>query len=174
MARVYQAQCRSPKPGNAHNACYAPSQSETAQTRSAYLERRLEGDAKQDALNLIHQSTGTYLPNTPQRLVYQLRDTSREVNLRRGDFLLALSPASSPGFLDLSPYPVIQNTSIERVYGSTVEDAGLTEVSVEAIDRLNGLLVLTMGHNNRIRNLRKKPILTSPMTFSLIPYTKTS
>jgi hypothetical protein len=139
-----------------HTTRAMPPHEREARLRSAYLERRLEGDEKRDALNLMYQSTGTYLPNTPQRLVYQLRDTSREVNLRRGDFLLALSPASSPGFLDVSPYPIIQNTSIERVYGSTVEDAGLTEVSVEAIDRLNGLLVLAMGHNNRIAELEEE------------------
>jgi hypothetical protein len=115
-----------------------PPHEREARFDSARLLRRLDGQAKADALECFK------LPPAVGRMVYQMRPESREVKLREGDFNFALSPESLPGFLDKKLAAVARGTWLEPTGGAAyhvlMEDA--VGVTVRAIDREKGLIVL--------------------------------
>ena len=143
----------------AHAIRAMPPHEREAKTKSARLTRRLQGDEEQSALVLLSQSLGRTLAPSPNLFVYQMRDASREVNLKPGDIQYALSPETHFGFLDEHPFRYVQGTSIQnlgnRRRGESFATIGLTEVSIEAIDRINGFIALRGGGNCAILQLEQ-------------------
>jgi DNA replication ATP-dependent helicase Dna2 len=129
-----------------------------ARLKSARLTRRLAGQEELDALGTLNTLSGLTLTPAPNLFVYQMSNDSLEVNVKPGDFNLALSPEGIPGFLDEHPYRRLQGTSLENRTRNqpTFEDAGLTGVQIEAIDRLNGFIALRGGQNSCIPDLERE------------------
>ena len=115
-----------------------------ARLKSARLTRRLAGQDESDALTALNVLSGINLVSAPDLFVYRMSDDSLEVNVKPGDFNLALSPEAIPGFLDEHPYRRLQGTTLENRIRKqpTFEDAGLTGVQIEAVDRVDGYIAL--------------------------------
>ena len=115
-----------------------------ARLKSARLERRLDGQERLGALELLNNSNGTNLVDTRTLLIYRLRTSSCDVNIKRGEFLVALAPEGIHGFLDQNAYSVTSGTTYAQdwFYRQTIEEAMLTSATVEAIDRVNALIAL--------------------------------
>jgi hypothetical protein len=129
-----------------------------ARLKSARLTRRLAGQDELGALTALNALSGLNLAPALDLFIYRMSDDSLEVNVKPGDFNLALSPEGIPGFLDEHPYRRLQGTSLEnRIRRQpTFEDAGLTGVQVEAIDRVNGYIALRGGQNCCILDLEQE------------------
>jgi DNA replication ATP-dependent helicase Dna2 len=138
-----------------HTIQAMPSREREARFKSAILLHRLEGQEREQALESIKQTLGLTIPFPDNLLIYKLPFTSIDLNARDGDIGFALSPLDEPGFLDMHPYQrLTKDTSINSGYSyKTIADSGLTGVSIEAIDRINSLIVLKPGIFNRIRQL---------------------
>ncbi len=123
-----------------------PTYEREARFKSAFLPLRLEGVARMDALELLSMTSGKNLPTGSELWVYTLGEYSRDLNVRPGDIGFALSPRDRPNFLVESPYRLSQPDYKVEQKGqtppSTIADSGLTGVSIEAIDRQNGLIAL--------------------------------
>lgn len=104
---------------------------------SARLIRRLTGSKEEDALANLR------LPRDPNRRVYLLNENSRDVKVREGDFHFALAPEEHLGFLDQKYKSFVQGTDLDSDdlgWERRMED--VTQVTVRAIDREAGLIVL--------------------------------
>ena len=126
-----------------HQVRAMPPEEREARYHSARLTRRLAGAAEAAAL--------VQLGITPvaRMRVYEMRQESREVKAREGDFGFALSPENMPGFLDRSLQMVTQGTPLEPANGSgwrTYMEAA-TGVRIVGINRDAGLLAILP--NNR-------------------------
>lgn len=133
-----------------------PPHERAARLKSARLLRRLSGEEEQSALELLRIASGRSLTASPTLFIYELREDSREVNMKQDDFLLALSPETRYGFLDESAYALVKDTPLETsivARKKSVADAGITRVSIEAIDRTNGFIALKAGFQNCIGQL---------------------
>lgn len=122
-----------------------PAHEREARFKSAYLPTRLEGEARATALAQLSDIAGKVLSTGPELWVYTLGDESRDLNVRPGDIGYALAPRDRPDFLVQSPYALAQpdyKPEGMAAMAKTIADAGLTSVSIEAIDRLGGLLAL--------------------------------
>jgi hypothetical protein len=113
-----------------------------ARFHSARLRRRLGGDDARNALERYGL--------TPQRgrRVYQIREGSREVKLRPGDFGFAISPEQRGNLLDLTLFQLTRGTPLERLAqggNARVRMEDVTKVTVRAIDRDAGLIVLDLN-----------------------------
>lgn len=141
-----------------HSTRAMPPHEREARLRSARLERRFEGQEKQDALISLNRSNGTNLSNDSNLYVYQIREDSCDVNLRRGDFLNALVPETEHGFLDKKAIQLTSGTAFQQDshYQQTVEGAGLTSASILAIDRINRLIALQVSQANLIQLLEQQ------------------
>jgi len=122
-----------------------------AKFRAAYLPLRLMGAARTQALQRLQATQKTILVDDDWLLVYELGPDSRDLNVRPGDIGFAISPRSEPGFLQQNPYGLVlpKGYTVRRKDGSsvsakTIVDAGLTSVSVEAIERHTGLIALRL------------------------------
>jgi DNA replication ATP-dependent helicase Dna2 len=126
----------------------APKERE-ARLKSARLTHRLSGRDELNALATLNANSGLNLVPALDLFIYRMSDDSLEVNVKPGEFNLALSPESIPGFLDEHPYRRLQGSPLENRIrrAATFEEAGLTGVQVEAIDRVNGYIALRGGHN---------------------------
>ncbi len=115
-----------------------PPHEREARFRSARLRRRLTGAAESDALARFG------LRAQRGRRVYKMRDASREVKVREGDFGFALAPELEPTFLDRLLQHVAEQTPLLPQDGSgwrtRMED--VTQVTVKAIDREAGVVVI--------------------------------
>jgi DNA replication ATP-dependent helicase Dna2 len=115
-----------------------PPHEREARFHCARLTRRLTGQDEQDALARLHLS-----PSSRYR-VYEMRNESREVKVRDGEFNLALAPEAQPGFLDQPFLAVTQGTPLEPTTEADqhlrMED--VTSVTVVRIDRDNRIIVL--------------------------------
>ncbi len=134
----------------AHTTRAMPPHEREARLRSARLERRLEGQEKQAALEQLNQTNETTLIDSPKLFIYRMRADSCEVNLRRGDFLFALAPEAEHGFLDINAYRFTEGSGFEedRFKSQTVEKAQLTAATVVAIDRVSGRIALRLRDSN--------------------------
>jgi len=118
-----------------------------AKFHSAKLIRRLTG---QDELNAL-QSFG--LLRTPNRRVYELGPNSRAVKMKEGDFLFALAPNFDGLFLSRKYMTVTRNnTHLQSLangnFNLLMED--VTGVTIQAIDRDNGIIVVDINLRNGI------------------------
>jgi len=134
-----------------------PVEEREARLKSARLVRRLEGDEERRVLEQINQSMGKNLQPGNNIFTYELAPDSREVNIQPGDFQRALSPESLFGFLEKNIFPFIKDTPIQSKISSrgAISETGITQVAVEAIDRVNGYIVLRSSFLNRIRLLEQ-------------------
>ncbi|MGB7923492.1 MAG: AAA domain-containing protein [Pyrinomonadaceae bacterium] len=133
---------------DAQSICAMPPHEREARLKSARLRKRLSGMEEINALALLNQSSGKIFTSGINLFIYKMRDGSQEVNARPGDFAYALSPELQHGFLDKHPYSIIKGTELEgKFFGSSVGRAGITAVTIEAIDRVNGLIALRGGQN---------------------------
>ncbi len=115
-----------------------PPHEREARFHSARLNRRLTGADEQNALQRLG------LAPAPGRMVYEMRDSSREVKVRELDFTFALAPENRPGFLDMSLQQVTQGTPLQPATGAgwnTLMES-VSSVTVVAIDRDNRIIVL--------------------------------
>lgn len=115
-----------------------------ARLKSARLERRLRGQEKLRGIGLLNGASGTNLTDARSLWVYQLREGSCDVNIKPGEFLVALAPEEIHGFLDQKAYSVTSNTPYMQNshHQQTIEEARLTAATVMAIDRVNALIAL--------------------------------
>jgi DNA replication ATP-dependent helicase Dna2 len=124
-----------------------PPHEREARFRSAILTRRLVGQEHDHALQRLQEFTPRELGTIPGLMIYELNQFSRELNARAGDIGYALSPINQPHFLLKHPYSVL-NPHFKivgpgaREEVQTIAGAGLTAVSIEAIDRVNGTIAL--------------------------------
>lgn len=121
-----------------HQVRAMPPHEREAKFKSARLTRRLIGDAEARALSQFS------LPNIPGRRVYEMREGSKEVKLREGDFNFALAPENKPGFLDRSLWSVTNGTPLEPQefhLGKYLMES-ITRVNIVAVDRETRIIVL--------------------------------
>ena len=133
-----------------HTVRAMPAHEREARFKSAHLLRRLEGREKVEALYNLEITSQQPLPPADELLVYALSPTSREFNVRPPDLGYVLAPRSEPAFLNKAAYPLIKDHDIQvkaRLSGS-VADVGLTKVSVQAIERMHGLIALKPWFTN--------------------------
>ena len=129
-----------------------PPHEREARFRSARLLRRLEGVERLDALSHLERVAPGPLVRPSGLLVYKLSSGSREFNARPGDFGYAIVPDTHSNLLDQHPYPLTKDTSI-RAWGDTVADANLTAVTIESIERQQGLIALRPDLRSRFTEL---------------------
>ncbi|HEY0078499.1 MAG TPA: ATP-binding protein [Pyrinomonadaceae bacterium] len=133
---------------DAHTVRSMPPHEREARLKSARLVKRLSGANRQQALDDLSKALGRPLSNVQNLLVYKMRDASRELNAKPGDFTYALSPEKQHGFLDQHPNrfirAIIPRDPFFRRYraGTTIANEKLTGVTIEAIDRVNGYIAL--------------------------------
>lgn len=145
-----------------------PPHEREARTKSARLTKRLTGVEEQRALDELSKTLGRTIEPGPNLFVYKIRDGSYEVNARPGDIQYGLSPETHYGFLDEHPFRYVAGTSLSewanRRSGETFATLRLTEVSVEAIDRINGYVALRGGRSCVIADLERESKI--PLDFS--------
>jgi DNA replication ATP-dependent helicase Dna2 len=139
-----------------HRVRAMPPHEREARFRSARLVRRLRGEERLSALGSLASGVPGGITPGPNLLVYQLHPDSTEFNARPGDFGYALSPRGTAGFLDQHPFLVTQGTNIRVWRADTIEQAHLTEVTIEAIDRTNAFIALRLGNRNALRTLARR------------------
>jgi hypothetical protein len=115
-----------------------PPHEREARFNSARLRRRLMGQEEQAALAHLG------LPARPGRRIYEMRNPSREVKLRAGDFTFALAPEREDGFLDRFFGNVTRGTALapQEPSAQYSKMAEVTQVTVVAIDREQLLIAL--------------------------------
>jgi hypothetical protein len=137
-----------------------PPHEREARLKSARLTRRLSGQEEKDVLATLNKLFSLALLPGPGLFIYEMRSGSREVNAKPGDFLYALSPENTHGFLDESTYKYTKGTSLaQQIYSPTISSGGLTNVSIEAIDRTDGFIALRAGAHCRISDLEQQTSL---------------
>jgi hypothetical protein len=159
-----------------HTVRSMPPHEREARLKSARLIKRLSGQEELDALDALSHSIGKTLSHANDLFVYKMSPDSREVNIKLGEFLFALAPENRYGFLDEHPYRVTKDTSLEKVIRGrkdfTIADSGITGVSIEAIDRINGFIALRASHENQIRQLENETELDFSKNVVLDPIHK--
>ena len=156
-----------------HTIRSMPPHEREARLKSARLTKRLIGHDEQTALDALTLVLGKTLSRSANLFVYKMFPDSREVNIKPGDFLYALAPENHYGFLDEHPFRYTKNTTLEKtVHGSTIENSGITSVSIEAIDRIHGYIALRASVENRIRQLENETALDFSTNVILDPIHK--
>lgn len=127
-----------------------PAHEREARFKSARLLKRLEGAAKLQAYDTLQKTVEQPLDLPVDLLIYELNLDSYEFNVRPPALGYALAPRSNPAFLGKSAYPMVNENGItvSGKLSGTVADAGLTKVSVVAIDRVSGLIALKPWYTN--------------------------
>lgn len=134
-----------------HSTRAMPAHEREARAKSAHLHRRLEGDKREQALLLLQAASEEPLEDPDELIVYEMSKDSVEFNVRPPQMGFALAPRLKPEFLNTASYPLVKDLDLKvgaKLSGS-VADAGLTQVSVIALDRPNLLLALRPGRNYR-------------------------
>lgn len=131
-----------------HSTRAMPPHERVARFKSARLRTRLAGTNRTAAIQLLNTADEINLVDRTTLLIYELYPDSTDINIQRGEFLYALAPQNDHGFLDRNAYSLTSGTPFERNshYQQTAETAGLTSVTVESIDRINGLIALTVDN----------------------------
>lgn len=139
----------------AHTTNAMPPHEREVKFKSAILERRLQGNEKESALQKLRLITGQVLTQSSDYFVYTLFPSSVDVNARDGDLGYALSPLDEPNFLDEHPFHrLTYDTNIRgKEKAPSIGHSGLTGVSIAAIDRTNALIALKPGFFNKIAEL---------------------
>ena len=122
-----------------------PPHEREAKFKSAYLPVRLEGRERAEALSQLNETVSKNLHSISGLWVYRLGDDSRDINVRPGDIGFALSPRNRPDFLVQSPFKFsLPDYKVEGAgaVANTIADAGLTSVTIEAIDRQHQWIAL--------------------------------
>ncbi len=134
-----------------------PPHEREARFKSAHLLRRLEGAEKRDALN--HLAASSRRPMPADVVVYTLGPDSREFNVRPPQLGYALSPRKNAGFLNSPAYPLVKDLEKNVFAKGSVVESGLTEVTIEAIDRARGLIALQPWYANVAAEMEAAGIL---------------
>ncbi|MFL5734772.1 MAG: AAA domain-containing protein, partial [Chloroflexia bacterium] len=137
-----------------------PAHEREARFKSAHLLERLEGEDKLEAYDRLQMTVQQRLASAEELLIYRLGRDSYDFNVRPPALGYALAPRSDPAFLGKSAYPLVSEHEIKvsgRLSGSVAE-AGLTKVSVVALDRVNGLIALKLWHTNCALELESKGV----------------
>lgn len=118
-----------------------------ARFRSARLIRRLDGEERDGALNWLN------IEPRSDYYVYEMREGSREVRLREGDYNLAIAPELDAGFLDKTLRRVAEGSQLGPNEWTRMER--VTNVTVVSIDRDQKIIVLRSNrfHPNILDNL---------------------
>lgn len=136
-----------------------PAHEREARFKSAHLLRRLEEEDKVEAVGHLAASSQQPLPHSDALIVYSLSPDSRAFNVRPPALGYALAPRSQPAFLMGAAYPLVKDLE-ERVFAKgSVAEAGLTQVSVVAINRIRGLIALKPWWNYQVPLLEKAGVL---------------
>lgn len=140
-----------------HTLRAMPAHEREARFKSAHLLDRLDSDAKLEACDKLQKTVQQPLPQAAELLVYRLNRDSYEFNVRPPALGYALAPRSDPAFLGKSAYPLVNdnNITVRGKLSGTVAEAGLTKVSVVAIDRVNGLIALKLWYTNCALDLER-------------------
>lgn len=144
-----------------------PPHEREAKGKAARLKKRLVGEEKKQALAFLNKTCEQKLTDDSTLFIYKMSAESFEFNARPNDFLLALSPESDPLFLDHHPFKYVEGTSLDKYAkrkDQTFETLGLTQVSIEAIDRDNGFIALRAARDCQILQLEKES--KEPLDFS--------
>jgi DNA replication ATP-dependent helicase Dna2 len=128
-----------------------PAHEREARFNSALLTRRLYGAAETAAWTTMRQASPSMPPLGGRMMIYEMGPDSHDLNARPGDIGYALSPRGQPGFLDLHPQRIFQGAI--QTYGSTVDTANLTAVSIVGIDRVNGTIALEADRRSKFAEL---------------------
>ena len=131
-----------------HQIRAMPPHERAARFKSARLTTRLTGQAEVMALAQLG------VPARVGRRVYELRQDSREVKARAGDFSFAISPENAGGFLDRKLSGLVRNTPLDQQYqaqfGPRYWQVLLEEmcgVTISALDRNRGLIAIDLGQS---------------------------
>lgn len=122
-----------------------PPYERAARGKSARLNYRLEGAEREAALRNLNVISDNPLAQPDELLIYKLKPDSFEINARPGDFGYALSPESQFGFLDQNAASLLKNAGLDADgvhFRQTVAEAKFTAMTIEAIDRVNGVIAL--------------------------------
>lgn len=144
-----------------HSIRAMPPHEREARLKSARLTRRLSGEEEAKALASLNRPTGASLAPSPDLFVYEMRAASRDFNAKPGDFTFALSPEKDHGFLDEHLYKYIKGTSLDGQLrevtrsGTTIGGERVTGVTIDAIDRVRGLIALRAGERCIIQLLEQ-------------------
>lgn len=138
-----------------HSIRAMPPHERVARFKSAHLLRRLDQGDRVQAIALLNTSDGVNLTDRRTLLIYELSPDSVDINIERREFLYALAPMDDHNFLDRKAVTLTHSTPFwnDRHYQQTIESARLTQISVEAIDRINRLIALTVDNVDFIRHL---------------------
>jgi hypothetical protein len=117
-----------------------PPHEREARFKSAQLLQRLEGDDQLQAYQCLQAAAPQRLPSVVELMIYTLSRGSQEFNVRPPALGYALAPRSQPAFLRESAYSLTKDLDIKTNSRGSVAEAGLTKVSVLAIDRINSAL----------------------------------
>lgn len=120
-----------------------PTHEREARFKSALLTRRLSGQTAQQILASFN------LQPAPNRFVYELNVHSREVRAKEGDFNFALSPMNRSEFLEEKLRNIAGSINIPIPQGKSewLPMQYITQVSVTAIDRDQGYIVLDLNNS---------------------------
>jgi len=143
-----------------HTVRAMPPHEREARFKSAYLTQRLEGGEMVDAYHALQATAQQTLPRIDQLLIYRLSSSSVEFNVRPPSLGYAVVPRSDPTFLNKAAYPLVKEKDIKTngpLKGS-VADAGLTQVSIVAIDRINALIALKRWYSNCMTEMESAQI----------------
>lgn len=134
-----------------------PAHEREARFKSARLLERLESEEKYAAHEKLQKTVQQTLPLPADLLIYRLNRNSYEFNVRPPALGYALAPRSDPAFLGKSAYPLISehNIKVAGKLSGSVAEAGLTKVSIVAIDRVHGLIALKPWHSNCALDLER-------------------
>jgi DNA replication ATP-dependent helicase Dna2 len=131
-----------------------PAHERESRFRSAVLQRRLRGGERLRAWDALRAADPGLPGLTSDIFIYQLAPDSTNFNARAGEFNFALAPADQHGFLDRHTATFLGNTPI-RVRPGSVDESGITGVSIVAIDRQRGLIALQAGYQNVMGQLAR-------------------
>jgi hypothetical protein len=136
-----------------------PPHEREARFKSAHLLRRLEGDEKGKAHNVLSAAANEPLPSAEELVIYQLSPESREFNVRPPALGYALSPRAWPGFLGSHAHPLVKDIEGSFRANGSVAEVGFTQVSVVAIDRAHDLIALKPWWNYQVPVLEGAGVL---------------
>ncbi len=136
-----------------------PPHEREARFKSANLLRRLEGDEKEAARELLSRSAQEPLPSPQELVVYRLSPESREFNVRPPALNYALAPRGWPGFLGSHAFPLVKDIEGSFRANGSVAEVGFTQVSVVAIDRAHDLIALKPWWNYQVPVLEEAGVL---------------
>lgn len=140
-----------------HTIRAMPAHEREARMKSAHLRRRLEGHEREQALLLLQANAEDPFKNPDDLIVYEMHPESKEFNVRPPALGFALTPRLKPEFLNMPSYPLIKDldTKPGAALSKSVAEAGLTQVSVIALDRPRLLMAMRPWRNYWVPELEK-------------------